>query len=725
MSTRIRDYCRNIGLLLDEISTYERFRENLRKQIDFLDKQYQRGDLTYSEYVKVKGKLLSDQSSAKALKSYDDQIDQLLLNVDTINDRILKEVYQDIPSVMRSPAKRPSSAGRQQSRKLPDIGKPRGPEPAGSVEESFRKDVERFLSAPVESREVYAQDFGVPEIRTDFGQVPVQASPSGQETQAQKDFEKQLHRKGIFKKQPDPNKKEEEKPQMPLLDIVPKAENESEQLEDGQRSISPVPEPPTEAMDLIPIGYADDEVEDARKEALNKPKRPADPFHEALKDTAYSGETDKTAQNMLHPPFPHKIEELAIPEPKKLPFPKNIIYAFQSKEKPILDRFTGKEENVMFSGILNKEALQFFLTGKQDQKSNAFLSDSQSKVMPSIFAYEDKLGDVEGLDEVAKDDISNPYLLEKEVKSLKTLIQKKPPKIYRPSSVGYLANITVRKLSIYFIEKYPAFFKKLYIAIRHANIKVLSNTYINIMFLLLLTTFFFSIPICTILFSFQDSNVFLIIAKTLLVATLLSLGVFFGAYYYPFSLIKKRKASINTNLPFAIDHMSSVIASGVPPATIFKLISASKEYGEISVEMEKISNYVDVFGYDLLTAIRAISYTTPSEELKEFFDGFISNIETGGELKTYLNQKSKEALMQYRLKRQTYVESLSTYSDIYTGVLIAAPLFFVTAFSLVSVLGGNIGGMDVNVIISVGTYLVIPLLNVLFIVFLEMNQPEI
>jgi flagellar protein FlaJ len=158
---------------------------------------------------------------------------------------------------------------------------------------------------------------------------------------------------------------------------------------------------------------------------------------------------------------------------------------------------------------------------------------------------------------------------------------------------------------------------------------------------------------------------------------------------------------------------------------MFKLISTSREYGEISVEIEKVINYIDFFGYDILTALKAVALITPSDQFKEFIDGFVSTIETGGDLKQYLHQKSGEALLNYRLERQKYVESLGTYSDIYTGVLIAAPLFFVTSLSLVSVLGGTIGGMSVNTIITVGTYIVIPALNLLFIIFLEMSQPEI
>jgi archaellum biogenesis protein FlaJ (TadC family) len=82
-------------------------------------------------------------------------------------------------------------------------------------------------------------------------------------------------------------------------------------------------------------------------------------------------------------------------------------------------------------------------------------------------------------------------------------------------------------------------------------------------------------------------------------------------------------------------------------------------------------------------------------------------------------------MLNYRLERQKYVESLATYSDIYTGVLIAAPLFFVTALSLVSVIGGDVGGISINTLINLGTYLIIPALNVLFLIFLELNQPEI
>jgi flagellar protein FlaJ len=158
---------------------------------------------------------------------------------------------------------------------------------------------------------------------------------------------------------------------------------------------------------------------------------------------------------------------------------------------------------------------------------------------------------------------------------------------------------------------------------------------------------------------------------------------------------------------------------------MFKLIAKTKEYGEVSVEVEKISNLIEVFGYDLLSSARSVTSTTPSKTLKEFFEGLISTIETGGSLKSFLSQKSKEALLSYQLERQKYTESIATYSDIYTGLLIAAPLFFVSTLSLVSLLGGKIGTMEVGTVISLGTYVLIPALNIMFIMFLELNQPQV
>lgn len=316
-------------------------------------------------------------------------------------------------------------------------------------------------------------------------------------------------------------------------------------------------------------------------------------------------------------------------------------------------------------------------------------------------------------------------MIAEEASRIKKLMEKrKELEPYKPSFFGTIANLTIKKTSFYLIDSFPEFFRYLYNSLRLADIKMLSNTYVNVMVFISILSTLILFPLLMVFFAILQNTIAMIVLKALLLAMVAGVIVFFGFYYYPYGKAKQRSKNMKTNLPFAINHMAAVASSGVPPVKMFKLIAQSKEYGEISAEVEKIVEYVELFGYDLITALKSVAATTPSDAFKEYMDGIVSNIESGSDLKVYMTEKSKEALLDYELERQKYAEVISTYSDIYTGILIAAPLFFVAALSLVSILGGVVGGIPIDTLIVLGTYLVIPLLNIGFIMFLQLTQPE-
>ncbi|MFO8016907.1 MAG: type II secretion system F family protein [Candidatus Woesearchaeota archaeon] len=354
------------------------------------------------------------------------------------------------------------------------------------------------------------------------------------------------------------------------------------------------------------------------------------------------------------------------------------------------------------------------------EKEKKFVGKKVS-VTPSIEMHAMKK-EIKGLPE--EEEIT-PRLLKEEVESIKKIMEgRKHFKIYHPSFLGSLANATIRKFAFYLIEKYPSFFKTLYDNLRLANITILSNTYVNIMLLTTIIVAAISSLLFFAFFIFTNNPLMMAVIKTIIMAVL-SAGVTFLMFYmYPQMKANSRKTSIDTNLPFAINHISAVAGAGVPPTKMFRLLMESEEYGEIAVEIEKIVEYVELFGYDLLTAIRSVAMTTPSLAMKEFLEGMVSTIESGGDISVYLKEKTSEAMLNYELERQKYAETIATYSDVYTGILIAAPLFFIVALSLVSMLGGTIGGLDVSTVIVVGAYVIIPLLNIAFITLLELTQPN-
>lgn len=316
-------------------------------------------------------------------------------------------------------------------------------------------------------------------------------------------------------------------------------------------------------------------------------------------------------------------------------------------------------------------------------------------------------------------------LLAQEAKRVKTLIEAERPEVYKGSSIGLVANVTVKKISLSLVNTFPEFFGFLYNALRAANVKILSNTYVNIMILCTVSMFFGVSFFLSIVFFILRYPLYHVLIRSV-VFGLVSAGLCATIFYvYPFMKIKERRRNTMTNMPFAINHLSSVSASGVPPARMFELIAQSTEYGDVAIEIKKIVDFMDVFGYDLLTALRSVSATTPSIPFKEFLEGMVSTIETGGDLDSYLKQKAEESTTTYQLERQRYNESISTYSDIYTGLLIAAPLFFIAALALINMLGGTLGGMGVETVMALAAYLAIPLLNVIFLVFLQVSQPEV
>lgn len=271
-------------------------------------------------------------------------------------------------------------------------------------------------------------------------------------------------------------------------------------------------------------------------------------------------------------------------------------------------------------------------------------------------------------------------------------------------------------------DRYAYKFNRLKKTISEAGLKILSRTYISMMFFIALVSYFASLPVIFILLSFYGMGNLAFLTP---VFSLGAAGAAFGiAYYYPWQRAFSRKRSLDFNLPFAVNHMAAIATSGVPPKVLFKLLSEFGEYGEIGKEAGKIIRNVDVFGQDITTAIQNIASKTPSKEFRELLYGILSTIKTGGNLKNYLQLKAREALFIYRIRREEHLQALSTYADFYTAVMIAAPLFLISILAIMNVVGGTIEGMTISDIMNLGIYLVIPATNIAFIMFIHFTQPE-
>lgn len=260
--------------------------------------------------------------------------------------------------------------------------------------------------------------------------------------------------------------------------------------------------------------------------------------------------------------------------------------------------------------------------------------------------------------------------------------------------------------------------------LRGSGLKYLLKAWVSMIFMTALLAYMASVAgfaFFVVLFGLDFvSSVYYLIFGPVLVASL----AFMMMYIYPMQKSKSVKKSIEENLPFALIHMNSVVSSGIPPEFMFELLSKFRDYGEISRQSKLIVRNIKTFGMSSVNAINHVAERTPSAIFKEILSGISNTIEKGGNLPSFLKTMTEKALLEYRMKREQYNRTLSMLSDVYTAVLIAAPLMMLTALVMMNMIGGDFFGLTVPDVIAMMTWVVIPGLNIFFIALIHTSYPK-
>lgn len=214
------------------------------------------------------------------------------------------------------------------------------------------------------------------------------------------------------------------------------------------------------------------------------------------------------------------------------------------------------------------------------------------------------------------------------------------------------------------------------------------------------------------------------VTVALLLALMLSLAIsgilFFLFYSYPSTAARSRNSKIKKILPFVVSYMATMSSSRVPPIVVFKTLSEFKEYGEVSKEAENITRNVEVFGMTTSAAIKKQAKTTPSADFRELLWGINTIVTSGGDLTSYLSDKTNEFMNDYRRRIRKYSQDLSLYVEIYLTLIITGSIFFIVLSSVISALSQGIGTVLVQ---SFVVFVLLPLISIGFIVLVKSTSP--
>lgn len=276
-------------------------------------------------------------------------------------------------------------------------------------------------------------------------------------------------------------------------------------------------------------------------------------------------------------------------------------------------------------------------------------------------------------------------------------------------------------------------FKPLSLELKKANMDILFSAYISLMFFsvfasfiasifLTITALFFKISLVYPFFQLYEGSYLIRIAQIFWIPLAIPCIVFFILYYYPSTEKDSKGKKIDQELPFAVIQMGAVSGSGIEPTQIFKIVAFSKEYPNLRREIRKVLNQINLFGYDLVTALNNVSKTTPSSRLSELFSGLSTTITSGGNLSDFFQKRSETLMVSYKLDREKFTKMAETFMDMYISIVIAAPMILMILLVMLSVTGTNLFSSPEMMTISV--VMIISLINIVFLVFLHIKQPN-
>lgn len=186
---------------------------------------------------------------------------------------------------------------------------------------------------------------------------------------------------------------------------------------------------------------------------------------------------------------------------------------------------------------------------------------------------------------------------------------------------------------------------------------------------------------------------------------------------YPRVRSWERGRRIDGLMDSGVSLMGSVAGVGLTPYDSMKFLAEEKAYGEMSEEMNYLARDVDLFGMDLLSALRKLSKETASSRLKPFLQGAVTTITSGGNLREYMTVKSEEYSRETEKELSEYVDSLGLVAEIFLIAGVVAPTLVSVIYAFMAIMG------ETSIATLYTVILVIPAITFLVTIMADSLEP--
>ena len=182
-----------------------------------------------------------------------------------------------------------------------------------------------------------------------------------------------------------------------------------------------------------------------------------------------------------------------------------------------------------------------------------------------------------------------------------------------------------------------------------------------------------------------------------------------------------RRRGINEALPRTVAFTYALSRGGLAFPDVMRTLGDNREiYGDAADEMSVAVREMDLFGTDMISAIRRAAHRSPSDTFRTFGENLASVLASGQKIPQFLEDQYDRLQEEAEQRQEEVLELLATIAEAYVTTLVAGILFLLT---ILLVFGLTV--TDTLPFLQLLTYLIIPLSNALFVVFLVQKLEEL
>lgn len=206
---------------------------------------------------------------------------------------------------------------------------------------------------------------------------------------------------------------------------------------------------------------------------------------------------------------------------------------------------------------------------------------------------------------------------------------------------------------------------------------------------------------------------------------IIPLATYFGLLNWPKWKAGSRARRMDAQLPYAVNFVAAMAAANATPQKIFRSLALQENiYHDIAIDAGEIYRDTAVLGIDMVSALKRAVKRAPSDKYKEFLQGVINTLTSGGAMKYYFRTKAEHYMRVNRQEQEEFLETLSFLAESYVVIAVAMPIFAMIIMVIMSWMSSAAMANMVDIGLVAGIFVGLPLIHAAYLFAVSAMTPE-